>query len=790
MIRLPKPIQRGKAHCVSHDFLFKSIEKCAFLVLILFGFTLTSSAQHRMTISSGQYGKTMPKIPSRNIEYVSDGVIVTYTFTDVLSMRASANGDEFSWKVPGFGNLADEGLPTIPNRIDSFTIDENHDVKLTILEEEYVDYEVAMTAAGPLQTDLHTSEPVSEFSEMQKFKGFYPKETVSALETEYYRGRPIFRFMVCPMQYNQGERLTRFYTKLKYKITYTNSPKKKSQSIEVAKQLPTIEENSILERIGIPLIQPKENVNKTIGLPQWSEPGKRMLILTNNEQYPAAERLAQWKRCLGYDTEVLKVPKNRPVETVKNVIKSRYDANGLDYLLIIGDQDVVNAKQYTAQSLVPEEVENNPRWTPDYLSGLYYVCMDGENDEFPDIHKGRIPSHNLEEAYNAVNKIIRYERNPPSDSQFYNNGINLAQLELLKPGNEYYDTSSYKERLRFIYTSENVRDYLMVNYNLNVARVYATWETLSTLKPFRYNSKYCYFDSVPYPPTQEIIDYGLMPVELQSLDVWKSGTVACNPFYTFLQNKPSFLFYSGHGDVDRWGCPGILVDPHLRKHGVFTVIKYPVMLFSICCQNGKFNLPNCFVSEWINNKSGAVGAFAATHYSVIPHQLAQVELMINCIWPKSLINFQYGNFNNPNINIQQFPAGMTMGQVLDESINQVPNVTSLNLSDMNYQRNVCHYFGDPTMRWYIDEPGVFTPSYWQSGNDIVFSGNRPETIIVVYDAQTNEITRHHNVQSLAINKEKAKHCVVTSVAYDVRPWSWIGEDVDLEVLSNQTILNY
>ena len=51
-------------------------------------------------------------------------------------------------------------------------------------------------------------------------------------------------------------------------------------------------------------------------------------------------------------------------------------------------------------------------------------------------------------------------------------------------------------------------------------------------------------------------------------------------------------------------------------------------------------------------------------------------------------------------------------------------------------------------------------------------------------------TNLNNVDSLKIDKEKAKHCVVTSVGYDIRPWSWIGEDVDLEVLSNQEIIKY
>ncbi|MBO4966392.1 MAG: hypothetical protein J6C81_09095 [Muribaculaceae bacterium] len=764
------------------------------ILFLLFGCISPSFAQQQLKISDGEFSKKLPQIPSRNIEYVSDGVIVTYTFTDVLSMQAENKG-RFFWKIPGFGTLSDEGFPMIPNRVDAFTIDENHDVKLTVLEEEYTDYVVEMAAAGPIKTDLSIAQPVKEFSEMQQFKGFYPKETVSEMETEFYRGRPIFKFMVCPVQYSQKEKLTRFYTKLKYKITYTESSKKRASASELTKQLPTLEENSIYERIGIPLIKPNENIKKAIGLPQTSEPGKKLFILTNRTLLPAANRLAEWKRCLGYDVFVSAAPSHRTSEQVKQVIQNRYDTEGIDYLLIIGDQDVITGKEYYANS--GEVEETNTQWTPYYLSDHYYVCMDGDNDYFPDIHKGRIPSHNLEEAYNAVNKIIRYEKNPPSDPSFYKNGINLAQLQLLDPNSN----TEYKETYRFIFTSENIRNYLIDNYNLNIERVYATHNTLTTLKPFKYNAQYCY-DGVYNPNNIDVINYELMPDELQNLDVWKKTTEACGTFYPYLWNKPSFLFYSGHGDVDRWGCPGILVDPHLRKHGVFTVIKYPVMLFSICCQNGKYNLPNCFISEWINNKSGAVGAFAATHFTYILDQLAQVELMMNCIWPKDFINFAYGSLNRtetyPSTNDdyvsvvypEKFPNGMTMGEVLDESINLVPNVTCKSNASLNYHRKVTHYFGDPTMRWYIENPGTFTPSYWESGNDIVFSGNRPNTIIAVYDTQTNEVTRHHNVDSLKLNKEKAKHCVVTSVGYDIRPWSWIGEEVDLEVLSNQEIIKY
>ena len=771
--------------CIRHSGkISKGVIRIAFSFLLLIGSFATTFAQRTLEIASGRMDTKVPELSDRTVEYVSDGVIVSYSFKDILSFRIANEDGYFTWRLPGFSTLSEEGFPAVPNRADVFTIGNGYDVDFSIIDEEFVDYNCPMAAFGGVLADLDLNVPTSEFSQMREYNGFFPKETLSALETEYYRGRPIYRIKVSPVLYNQKTGVTRFYTKIIYKVRYT---KKQDTDFEnsTAVKLPTLEENSIFERIGIPLIKQNEDKTRAIVLPQTGEPGKKYLIVTRYSHLPAAQRLAEWKKCLGYNTEIIQRNPNMGVEEIKERISNIYNSEGLDYVLFLGDQTIVPAKE-DSLNLNKPELKSDPFWTPKFLTDLYYVCMDGENDFLPDIHKGRIPAATLEQANIAVNKIIRYEKNPPIDPNFYKYGVNLAHLEL----DDKSDTTQYKESCRFVFTSENIKDYLEINYGMDIKRVYACNDTLKSGRPFRYNSRYCYDGSLSGVSQTNLAEYELMPYELQDVGFWRTGMNACGPFNTYVRTyTPSFLFYSGHGNVDRWCCPYISVERSIRQQGLFKVVKYPLMLFSITCQSGKYNIDDCFTSAWINDKVGAVGAFAATHFTWLLDQLAQVEVMINCIFPKSFINPYYGILNNPNVdNLGYYPEGMTMGQVLDESINNVPIVTNSSVS--MHHRKVCHYFGDPTMKWYIKYPDVCLPNIVENDSQISFQISRGNTDIVVYDTQFDKVTVYRYAQNVTLNKQKAKYCVVSTVGNGLRPYSWWGTSVNIEALTNQSIINY
>lgn len=66
---------------------------------------LPALSQSRLNISSGQLTKTTQVIPTRTVEYASDGVIVTYTIPTADEIPASDGSNSIIWAIQGFTPL-------------------------------------------------------------------------------------------------------------------------------------------------------------------------------------------------------------------------------------------------------------------------------------------------------------------------------------------------------------------------------------------------------------------------------------------------------------------------------------------------------------------------------------------------------------------------------------------------------------------------------------------------------------------------------------------------------------
>lgn len=782
--------------------------------------TMPLSSQTTLTIQNGQFDNYhFPSFPTKQIEYIDNGIIVTYTFSDVLSICDYEANGAFDWLIPGFTNLSIPNLPSVPAHTDIFTIPVGYVWQATLIEEEFRDYEVATKPAHPLP-NIYYEE--GQPNSMQDFTGFYPAETLSELETEYYRARPIVKFQINPVKYNKKDKTTRFYTKIKYKIEYQESDTQYTgiysddAEVEVADNiLPSIGENSILNRIGVPLIKNRTNISTrgmdpiTIG----PEIGKSMLIITNDALLPAASKLAEWKLCLGIRTYI-ESSTSWQTEDIKQLVDLYYKNEGIEYLLIIGDDKMVTAYQDSVKTL--DEITNEYYYSG-YKTDHPYVCMDGPNDTFADIHKGRIPSSTLEQAYIAINKIIKYEKEPPTDPKFYLTGLHCAQFE---PDTNCVFPSYNRERYRFIFTSENIKSYLENHYGMNIGRVYG--KTTSKDDPKEYNPYYLYenlesiidndnsiIDTITNKIDEdkknefrdELKEYFKFPEELLDSTLWNKPKMGYAPAWNFwAKQHPSFIFYSGHGNFHGWGAPAIYTQT-IDNNKALSSIKDPVMLFSVTCRTGGYDRENCFVKYWLDQPGGALGAFAATNLTYIYTQVPQIETMINCIWPKNRIIPFYSHlmekFKTPAPNLianylakldsiyaYPYPTGMRMGEVLDESLSALRDYP--NESDRaSYHRKASHYFGDPTMQWLIEKPKsiISGPNYSIQGNYGVFSYNERVPALTVYITSTNEMYSMYNAQQVKIPLEEVPHAVVTAHGYGYIPNIWEGLEVNLRALS-------
>ena len=196
-----------------------------------------------------------------------------------------------------------------------------------------------------------------------------------------------------------------------------------------------------------------------------------IIIVTHSNYLTAANTLAAWKRQMGYTVEVVSQSGWTSAQ-VKAAIHDRYAAwtPKPDYFVIIGDHGDVPAE---------DSALNKP-----HVTDLYYACMDGTSDYYPDMAHGRISVSSATEANNVIDKIVNYERDPSSSASFYTHGTTCAMFQDLEdPPTSYKD--GYADR-RFAQTSEEIRDHLM-SEGYTIDRIYdleddSIEETIEVLK--------------------------------------------------------------------------------------------------------------------------------------------------------------------------------------------------------------------------------------------------------------------------------------------------------------------
>jgi hypothetical protein len=170
-----------------------------------------------------------------------------------------------------------------------------------------------------------------------------------------------------------------------------------------------------------------------------------LVIITPKEFMDAAQKLAEHKKTIGIDT-IIKTTQDiydefdgrDNAEQIKYFIKYTIEKYELKYVLLFGGMKGQTLKWYIPVRYVLLD-DGTDRYTT-FFTDLYYSDIYKNRGEFedwdsnqdnifaewgkdsldlhPDVCIGRLPSRNLREANNIVNKIIEYESNPCSSSWF------------------------------------------------------------------------------------------------------------------------------------------------------------------------------------------------------------------------------------------------------------------------------------------------------------------------------------------------------------------------------------
>ena len=675
------------------------------LFIISFGaICLSTLAQRTLDLNTMEMSKGIIRsLPTRDIEYDSDGVTITYHFNNITINEDPLYDSASIIKIDGFWPNHSIGKPSILTRWDTFVIPDGKST-LVLLDSTIVEFPLELSPARPVLSDYdyetHTKDNVKP---IVAYKGFYPASLIPATRKNMYRDKTLLEVCVCPIKYDYHNRKVRFYKEFKYKVYYNTDNEETSNNYDYCSR------NTFLNNIAL-------NVSHNSPLKSRAStsllPNSQYLIITVPKYAEAANRLAEWKRTLGFDVHILS-RSNWTTNKIRDTIRNAY--NNIEYLLIIGGQSNVPAKH------------SGLGGTP-HVTDLYYGCL--TTGYTPSIFRGRIPVKTSDEANIVVNKIINYEKNPCTIPSMYNTGIHCAYFQ--------NDSQSGYEDRRFTLTSERIRDY-MLQIGKTVHRVYYA---PSNVDPTNWNYG-TYANGEPIPNELNRPYYA-----------WDGDST---DIINYINQKSFYMLYRDHGDIQEWSHPQFTVN---NINSLNNGQSQPVV-FSICCKTGAFNYYNCFCEAFLKKSHGGCSAIfgaAGTSWSGPNDVLA--EGIFDAIWPSSALwpSIPYTN----EINTPAPTPTFRLGQILDQGLRRVDEAY-LGISEENdsqYTYELFHCFGDPSMMFYTDTP---TPFYnasivRQNGLINVDTGGTTATI-TYYNRRTGNVESYSGTTHTHTDDPEISVCI-------------------------------
>lgn len=657
--------------------------------------------------------------PQRTLQRTDDGITVAYTFAGNAPSACNDGDGGCVWRIEGFGLRDAPGCYATPFRVDAFAVPEGCTAVVETVDSAFVDYDCRLAPARRIPEKGTAAEGVvKEGGQNASQGGFYPRKVaVAAWRGSVYRGREICNVVVNPVQYDAAANKARAYSKITYKVRFVpkagaramaGAPATKPVILPADNMLGNTTMNGASAKAG-------DMAVKATGAAAGDDT-RDYLIISVNKYAEAVDRFAAWKELLGFRVhKVLKDGWNS--DAVKAEVEKAYAENpALYYLLIVGDHDDVPG-QYM------EHHADDGDFSVHYTD-LYYGCMDGECDETPDIYRGRLSVSSPEEAATVVDKIIGYEKRPPTDAGFYERGVNCA--DYLDNDNGVAD--DYEDR-RYVQTAEEIRAY-MLGQGKDVERVYSTNYEIT---PKYWNRNYFSFGE-PIPEDM-----------LKPAFAWDGNE---GDIRRAINSGVFYVLHRDHGLVDCWENPYFSVKhvDMLQNGDLLPVV------FCVNCDNGAFQA-DCLAERFLRKQGGgAVAVIAASDISYSGYNDALACGLFDAIWPEPGLRPKFPGVNSLG---GETPAPTyELGQILDQAQVRVsetfgspdPSVSSNEKNDSFCRivtKEIYHCFGDPSMQICTEMPAPFSGVSVTRGNGCVTVGNGGETARITFvNRRTGEVVSH------------------------------------------------
>jgi hypothetical protein len=413
--------------------------------------------------------------------------------------------------------------------------------------------------------------------------------------------------------------------------------------------------------------------------------GEELLILTHPSFRAAADDLAEWKNAKGIATNVFEVndgagPGPDTNEQIDDFIEDRYDdcITRPSYVMLMGDAEFVPTFHLATSG--------SPVTGSDFPYANYYM-LPLLIDVFPDFGVGRAPVDTLQQANDYVDKVIAYEKTPPSKASFYQKAAIASQFQCCRTDVVQDGT----DQRTFAEVSEFGRNSLL-SQGYSVDRIYRlTVDSAYT----RDDTPRRWFDGTLIPAASGIAPgsgFGWNGDTDDIVDAWNDGR--------FL------IVHRDHGWPHGWG------DPPFDSNTITQLVNGALqpIVWSINCASGLFDNETAggdygtttgqvYFAERLLRKTdgGAVGVLGDTRNSPSWPNTALTRGFFDAVWPGTVPSF------GPASSQRRLADVLDHGKMFMLSQIGVPGA-GVDLSSSISELNMWHALGDPTLEMWTKKP--------------------------------------------------------------------------------------
>lgn len=353
----------------------------------------------------------------------SDKFYLTISTNEIKTFDVKSEKGNFTQLLlEGAYRTGQIGTPELPSIKKIIEIPHNARVKIRVLNYKTSEHKLSdlgiSNKIAPYQPSYSKSKDPTQQEFLYKTSA-YQKNEFSQLELAsvenigMLRGINLAKIDINPIAYNPVENAIRVYDDIKIELSLENADTEKTAEEQKRTYSPYFE---IIKKTLF------STTNTSKGYPANPDHTRypiKYLIVTPPEFKAELKDFIKWKTMKGFSVVTATTDEiGNTASEIKTWIKQRYDeATPQDpaptFLLLVGDTDKLPPSLKSGKST-------------GRVTDLYYACMDGANDVFPDMYYGRLSARTNEELKNMLDKILYYEQYQFADDSFLNKATMIA----------------------------------------------------------------------------------------------------------------------------------------------------------------------------------------------------------------------------------------------------------------------------------------------------------------------------------------------------------------------------